>query len=336
MPILICTQNTHPVVAKVIELLREKGFDVVIFERYRSDHQITYEYKNGVATANLRVADKYYELTSQVFPSVYRWLKPCINSEVAGGSGSLIEEFCRDEWRVATSALRHFLHDSLWVNDPINSVQTSNKIYQLKLAAEIGLTIPDTVISNNYDRVKSFYDNNNRTIYKTLSSFITPTKAIYTSVLEDTDFLNQDKITIAPGIFQTCLDKDYELRITVVEDNLFILRINSQIHPDMQLDWRKRPDWDFYEAGELSADCREKLLEFHRRADLVYAAYDFVVDKQGREIFLECNPSGQWVAFGLEEKLNLPVSNAIAEALMKGCVSRTAEPPIRSTADQTC
>ena len=58
---------------------------------------------------------------------------------------------------------------------------------------------------------------------------------------------------------------------------------------------------------------KERLLEFHERAGLVFGAYDFL--ERGEEvIFLECNPGGAYL--WLEHSLDLKVSEHIAQYLL--------------------
>jgi glutathione synthase/RimK-type ligase-like ATP-grasp enzyme len=46
---------------------------------------------------------------------------------------------------------------------------------------------------------------------------------------------------------------------------------------------------------------------------LSFGALDLILTPQGEYVFLEVNPSGQWV--WIEDKLDLPISRSIAEWL---------------------
>jgi glutathione synthase/RimK-type ligase-like ATP-grasp enzyme len=147
-----------------------------------------------------------------------------------------------------------------------------------------------------------------------LSSFFTAKQAIYTNEIKYEDVINRRaEIAMAPGIFQKYIDKHYELRITIVGEKMFIARINSQLLPESSIDWRRKPDSSLYELGNISDETRQKLLTFHKRLGLIYAAYDFIVDQNGIEIFIECNPSGQWL--WLENSLGLEVSEMMMHEL---------------------
>ena len=118
----------------------------------------------------------------------------------------------------------------------------------------------------------------------------------------------------APCIFQEYLDKDFELRITVVGDQVFPVKINSQKNSKTKFDWRKDQTHVEYELFVLPEELKTKLLRLHREFKIVYGAYDFIVDPKGTYYFLEVNPAGQWL--WMEEVLGINISETIANALI--------------------
>jgi D-alanine-D-alanine ligase-like ATP-grasp enzyme len=64
----------------------------------------------------------------------------------------------------------------------------------------------------------------------------------------------------------------------------------------------------------LPKGIERKLINLHQKFEIFFGAYDFIVDPKGEYFFLEVNPSGQWL--WMEEKLNLTISESVAEALM--------------------
>jgi hypothetical protein len=314
MNILICSQYGELQVEQVYKHLKNLGANPVIFERYRKDHYISYYYgKNFFAI--LRIGDQKYPLTSSNFPVVWYRPKPIILSEIPGESAANIEEkFCMQEWKTILQSLNFFLSDSKWINPIASSLRAANKIYQLKLSMDLGLSIPRTIITNDSQEVLSLF-NDSQVIYKTLSSFSTAEKTIYTNQIKKENVLNSDQaIAMAPGIFQEYKEKKYELRVTVVGERVFTVKINSQSKKSTLIDWRRDPDKSLFETVELLPATKKKLLLFHKQLELIYGAYDFIVDEDGNEIFLECNPSGQWL--WLEEALDIDISLAMAEELL--------------------
>jgi glutathione synthase/RimK-type ligase-like ATP-grasp enzyme len=69
-------------------------------------------------------------------------------------------------------------HTCYWVSFPANIRKAGHKISQLELASRLGLEVPRTLVSNDPESVRSFYEAcHGQMIYKTLgtpqSEFIT-------------------------------------------------------------------------------------------------------------------------------------------------------------------
>ena len=88
-----------------------------------------------------------------------------------------------------------------------------------------------------------------------------------------------------------------------------IISIGSHFHFSSQLRCRLNSIL----SPQISQSLKERLLEFHERAGLGFAAYDFL-ERGDDVIFLECNPGGAWL--WLEESLGLRVSEHVARYLL--------------------
>jgi len=221
--------------------------------------------------------------------------------------------FARSEWRMILRSLSDCLAPNVrWVNGVAFQDRANSKLYQLNLAAEVGLNIPRTVISNDPDSVLRLFHSGAEVIYKTLSGYVfPPDETIFTTRVAESD-IEQDIAGVgrAPGIYQELIHKSYELRVTVVGERVFPVKICSQRDPETILDWRRSQLVDMYEMVVLPDDLQASLLRFGRMAGLHFAVYDLVVDCSGDVWFLECNPAGQWL--WLEDRLHLPISAALA------------------------
>jgi len=188
------------------------------------------------------------------------------------------------------------------------------KLYQKKLALSCDLQIPETIISN------SSIDLNNNfkcedLIYKTLSSFFTDKGVIYTNKVSKNDINdNSIAIALAPGIFQAFVEKQYELRITIVGEKMFIAKVDSNRNDKTKIDWRYNQSESMFKPGDLTIETQAKLINFHKKAGLKFATYDFIVDINGCEIFLECNSSGQWLFLG--ESMGAEITKEIASFML--------------------
>jgi hypothetical protein len=117
-----------------------------------------------------------------------------------------------------------------------------------------------------------------------------------------------------PVLVQPYVHKAYELRVTVVADQVFACRINSQGSPRTQVDWRH------YDLGNvphrqitLPPETEAKILELMGSCDLVFGAIDLIVEPDGTHRFVEVNPFGQFA--WIEGLTGMPISLAIADWL---------------------
>lgn len=311
--ILIVGQLPDPHIDKVINILEDIGERCFLFQRYNRQNYI-----------NLKIDSEIYEVdfladarvSFRDIKSVWWRVKPYLSSEFTGGTGSFINNFVSREWMRCINSLSFFIPDAKWVNPLAQHNFISYKPYQLKLAKECGLKIPKTIISNDAEEIYSFFKEDQDIIYKTLSSFISPPQyIIFTSKIDKNKLIKEkEAISAAPGIFQKKIEKKYELRVFLIENKSFVVRIDSQSSSLTSLDWRKSQMRDMYSIDKLSSQTSQALYKFHKKANLSYAAYDFILDKKENEIFLECNPGGQWL--WIEEKIGLPISKAITESLV--------------------
>jgi glutathione synthase/RimK-type ligase-like ATP-grasp enzyme len=218
-----------------------------------------------------------------------------------------------NEWKHALLFIEMFLSKKYCINPVLARMQLNCKAFQLKLAIECGMQTPETVISNDSTEILCRLKNKSL-IYKTLSSFVAEQESIFTNKIDENEIIeNSQSIFLAPGIFQELVEKDYELRITIVGEQIFVVKVNSQEYTKTQIDWRHDQREHMFSLGGISLDTKVRLLQFHKKAGLIFATYDFIVDKNGNEIFLECNPSGQWLFVGNE--IGSEISHAIAKIL---------------------
>ncbi|MCG8395012.1 MAG: hypothetical protein MI745_18215, partial [Pseudomonadales bacterium] len=158
-------------------------------------------------------------------------------------------------------------------------------------------------------------------IVKTLSSFAVyeqgEQKVMFTNTVSDADLEHLESLQYGPCTFQENVPKAFELRVTIIGDKVFAASIDSQQSAKTVTDWRRDgigliQDWQPY---DLPIDIEQKLLRLMHRLRLNYGAADFVVTPDGRHVFLEVNPAGEF--FWLEKfSPHFPLSAAIADRLL--------------------
>ena len=221
------------------------------------------------------------------------------------------------EWERVIAALYVATPDARWLNRPPNHHAAGNKLLQLRLAQEIGLSLPATVISNDAAEIEALFEQGD-VIYKTLSHpYYSDRDLILTTKIARADFeQRRETIALAPGLFQSLVPKAYELRVIVVGESVIPVMIKSQLYGHTQVDWRidqLRPE--LYELTTLPPDVRSKLVDLMARLGLIYGAIDLIVTPDGDYIFLEINPGGQWL--WMENLKGIPITREIAAYLVE-------------------
>lgn len=210
------------------------------------------------------------------------------------------------------------LIDTKWISEPYHIYKAENKLYQLKLAKEVGFNVPNTIVTNSHNEINDFYEqNSSQIIVKPLSQSIihnenNSLEHIFTNLVDKAHIDNLSDFDLTPCIFQQYVDKDIELRITVVGEKIFVAGVNSQTDEVTKVDWRKG-ELKFYET-EIPINIRTMCIELVKKLDLKFGAIDIIKDKKGNFIFLEINPNGQWV--WIENETGLKISEALIDELL--------------------
>jgi glutathione synthase/RimK-type ligase-like ATP-grasp enzyme len=212
-----------------------------------------------------------------------------------------------------------------FVMDRVSTVRAAeHKPRQLELACELGLDVPRTLTTNDPDAVRAFWDVcGGRVVVKALSSFAIydedgREQVVFTSPLGAEDLAHLDQLALSPMTFQEHLAKSVELRVTLIGGRVFTAAVDSQALERSRVDWRKegRRLVNAWAPYSLAPDVADRLLQLAARLQLSYGAVDIVVTPDGRHVFLEVNPAGEW--FWLDDVFGpRALSTAIADTLLE-------------------
>jgi glutathione synthase/RimK-type ligase-like ATP-grasp enzyme len=316
-------------IGKVRDEIKKLGHSSFVLDMHCKNTTVSLNVSSTSASGEIKTAERAISLGE--IDSIWWRLKPVLPAEYTGVFKDPAESFAIREWRSTLRSVTHFPKPHLCVNPLDRQDAISNKPLQLLLAQAVGFRVPSTAFSNDPNRVKALFLEHDRVIYKAVSwFFIVPEMAvpemamadasskvetIYTSEIDVSQISDDpESVRLAPGQYQEYIDKKFELRVNIVGNDVFGTRINSQGAERTKLDWRHSQLEDMYEPFILDSAVRAKLLEFHRRAGLVIAAYDLIVTPSEETVFLECNPAGQWL--WIEERLAQPISRSLARALV--------------------
>lgn len=186
------------------------------------------------------------------------------------------------------------------------------KPLQLAVARKVGLQIPETIITNDPISARSFCEKEISVIFKTLSA---PISTFGETRRVKSDHMDKlPSVSHAPVIFQHEVVKQKDIRVTVVGSEVFAACIErnnpfAENYPDWRLDASAE-----CKVFELPAELADRVRLLMSTLGLVYGVIDFIQSERGEFIFLEVNPSGQFLF--VEADTGLPISRQIGKALL--------------------
>ena len=198
--------------------------------------------------------------------------------------------------------------------------RADNKQLQLKVANRLGLHIPATLITNSAAEVRDFAQNFSAVVSKMQYAFSIydgddDEYRVYSQKWLPEELQEMAGLEFSPMIFQEYVEKDCEFRVIIVGEQIFCGKIPSQQSEDGQADWRKDANLiDEIEVYELPASVKLKLLHLMDYFRLNYGAIDLIKTPEGKYVFLEINPVGEFS--WLDKALGHKISEAIANVLL--------------------
>lgn len=205
-----------------------------------------------------------------------------------------------------------------WMNRPSAVANAVNKLRQLVCARELGLIVPDTLATNCAQAARDFIcgrDGIAKTVTNAGFSQAGQRYVVYTTPVT-LDDLSAASVGASPVIYQQRIVNEFDLRVTVVGNEAFAVRILVRDREDA-VDWRALDASRIvYERYRLPDEIERRCIALTRVFSLSFAALDFIVTPGGEHVFLEVNPSGQWG--WLEQATGLPITDTMVDRLMAG------------------
>ncbi|MFI6810886.1 MvdC/MvdD family ATP grasp protein [Nonomuraea sp. NPDC050328] len=307
--ILVLTRDDDEHASHVVPLLRQRGAEVVRHDPAsfpRSSRMAVAFERDGAAARRLDGLD-LREVRSI-------WLRRPGEPVPHDFADPSVRAYVRDE-------LRAFVGTS-WDDPGPRTVpggrrvidHAARKQHQLPAAARAGLEIPATLITNDPEEFLGFYDRfHGKVITKPVHL---PARGRLTRPVAPSEVGYAGALRYCPVIVQEYVDKRVELRVTVVGERVFAAEIDSQANHLTAHDSRDdRLGRTPYRPVRLPAAVERSCLALTRALGLAYGAIDLIVTPDGRHVFLEINPNGQYL--WVERRTGLPISEALCDLLLE-------------------
>ncbi|MEK6373088.1 MAG: MvdC/MvdD family ATP grasp protein [Acidobacteriota bacterium] len=309
--IIAVSHPDDPHAVRVLDVLRRAGHETLLLNLADLPERaaLTFDY-DSAARPQILYTNGHGPLDLGHTRSAW-WRRPQ-SPNLGAVSDQQVFQFTYQEWQEALNGLWQLL-DVPWMNPPALDEVAGRKAFQLRIASEVGLRIPRTLVTNDPEAARRFIDANGlgKTIFKTFSC----THAVWRETRlvrkEELDIL--DQVRLAPVIFQEYIPAVADVRVTVVNDRIFPATIDSR-GTDYEVDFRMSLGQAHTEASELPAEIAERLLAMMQRLRLVYGAADFRLTPDGDYVFLEINTGGEFLF--IEERTGQPITQAVADWLV--------------------
>ncbi|MDX3760019.1 ATP-grasp ribosomal peptide maturase [Streptomyces sp. AK02-04a] len=310
-PVLVVTNLDDPTADIVIAELHDRGVPVVRFDS--GDFPATLSCSafiggTGGWRGSMQTPSRRAELGA-VRAMYYR--RP---------SGFSFPHLDRQDERFAVAQARYglggvltSLPGCLYVNHPNRIGDAEYKPAGLAAAAAAGFVLPPTLITNVPDDARAFIKEHRRAIFKPISVplYLVDGTSQTVPVTEVTADEIDDSVAGTMHLFQQRVDKSADIRVTVIGEQIFAVRIDSGL-----LDWRTDYGTHTYTPVATPPTVQRAMRAYLKHFRLVFGAFDFALTDSGEWIFIECNPSGQWA--WMEPPTGLPMTAALADLLEGG------------------
>jgi glutathione synthase/RimK-type ligase-like ATP-grasp enzyme len=311
------TNYEHEAFGLVRDALRRLGSDAVLFcqDKCLDGAYLTFE-KRGEPRYLVTVGDQRHDVDD--FDGIW-YIKPQLPQALREHENHEYRMFIERQFRAMRKSLLLAFRGKRWLNEPLAMEDAENKPWQLTVASRVGLAVPDTLVTSDPGAAKDFVERcGGDAVIKLLATSPLPNRVVFTSRLGKDSLPQLDRLRYAPAVLQRMVPKDYELRVTVVGDRVFAARIDSQADPETALDWRRMPRGNDFRVSitptEIPESVSGQLKQFLSALGLRYGAIDLIVTPDGRYVFLEVNPNGQWCF--VQQRTGFDIASAIAELLL--------------------
>jgi glutathione synthase/RimK-type ligase-like ATP-grasp enzyme len=320
MILCISHSNDFYTIDIVIERLKELGKEVFRLNSDTFSDQLEFEYTVDQHGHTVRLKQDGVLVSLDAIEAVY--YRKLWHINVPDDLDDAFKNIYLQEYTTMRSLFFESLRHLPWMNPmELDHRIAENKLEQLVFARKSGLNIPETLITNEPEKVKTFFHTvcNGNMIAKLHGSLSRSMKGdtpfFPTTRIEESDLGRLETLVYCPMIFQQNIEKMYELRIIYVDGIFFTGKINAQASEAGKTDWRAAkdimPSWELYTLPEPICLALEKMM---RDIGLYFGAIDMIRQKGGQYVFLEVNPQGEWGM--IQRDLGYPIGQTIAEKLV--------------------
>lgn len=175
-----------------------------------------------------------------------------------------------------------------------------NKLLVLQKAKALSIDIPDTLITGSKKKLQEFYYRHKGIVTKPIdySPDLNHEGVIMSGYTEEITESNLEKIpdSFFPSLFQEKLNKEIEIRSFYINRNFYSTAIFSQLDTQTSVDFRR---YNVHKGNrqtpfQLPKELEQKVTDLMNELNLNTGSIDIIKTIDGKYVFLEVNPVGQY------------------------------------------
>lgn len=324
-------QDEHP--TNVIKYLMKWGVPVFRFntECLLTDYEFEWWSNESEMDFHLKNLRNGLEIYGHDVTAIWdrRPMKP--ETLVVESEYDSVNKHILEEAHSFLSFLRYYLKDIYSLGSIVQDRPSDSKMLQMAVGREVGFKMPKTIFSNRKSKVCNYFKGEDDVLLKPLSTsdvymdeenleyVFYSMKVPHVELEKQPEEAFSQTVTFA----QNYVEKSYELRVTVICDDVIACKIDSQSQTDDtgKIDWRQGYEHDLkHEIVEIPQVISDKCIKYLSKLGLNFGCFDFIVTPQNDYVFLECNPNGQWL--WIELYTGYDISQVIAKKLAKAEVGK--------------
>jgi glutathione synthase/RimK-type ligase-like ATP-grasp enzyme len=183
------------------------------------------------------------------------------------------------------------------LSNPENSSVT--KLACLEKARQAGMKIPRTIVATRKAEIAKLLQEGQyitKPMYEVRTMEIDNKKFVpWTRKLTADDIKDLPEL-IYPSLVQECVEKQFELRVFVLEDEIFPMTIFSQAYEETSVDFRASGPSNYMRKSPITLpkELNNSIRKFMKLMALNTGSIDILYSTTGEYYFLEVNPVGQF------------------------------------------
>jgi glutathione synthase/RimK-type ligase-like ATP-grasp enzyme len=283
---------------RVLNILQQRNASVLLFDPGAFPRRITLDSSFVEASWQGTFCYEEQHIALEQIKSI--WVRRPTHYQVDPEAPELIQVFLENEALKGFGGILRTL-PVFWMNDFDCQRAANFKPRQLQVAAGAGLRVPRSLITNDPQAVLRFYcECDENIILKPLhgggiAGGGRVTHTIYTSRVTKQSLEQIEQVRLTSHYFQEYVEKQVELRITVIGSTVLTVAIHSQEHAPAAVDWRAGYGSELrHSRYTLPPAIEQQCLQVTQQLGLTFGAIDMIVTPKGEFVFLEINPGGQY------------------------------------------